>query len=93
MTLSFPSGLPGSPNPTRSSTRSTRTRPRSSVRNTFDAIVDDLVQLDGRVRVGLAGAVPLTSEITVAARESLDLRPGDVVFASVKATDIDVEPA
>ena len=70
-----------------------RRRPQSSVRNTFEVVVDDLVQLDGRMRVGLAGPVSLTSEITVAARDALDLRPRDVVFAAVKATDIDVEPA
>lgn len=70
-----------------------RESPRSSARNSFDVIVDDLVQLDGRVRVGLVGALSLTAEITVAARDSLGLRPGDRVVATVKATDIDVEPA
>jgi molybdopterin-binding protein len=41
------------------------------------------------VRVGFEGPVRLVAEVTAAALRSLDLRPGDVVHASVKATDIE----
>lgn len=65
----------------------------SSPRNTWSGIIADVDRLGDRVRVGLDGALPLVAEITVAALESLELRPGDEVFASVKATDIEVYPA
>ena len=65
----------------------------SSVRNTFAGVVADLDRLGDRVRVSIEGPLPLTAEITVAAMEALELRPGDDVHASVKATDIEVYPA
>jgi molybdate transport system ATP-binding protein len=37
--------------------------------------------------------VPLVAEITSAALEALVLRPGDRVWASVKATEISTYPA
>ncbi len=64
----------------------------SSPRNTWSGIIADVDRLGDRVRVGLDGALPLVAEITTAALESLELRPGDEVFASVKATDIEVYP-
>jgi len=39
--------------------------------------------------VRIEGSLPITAEITTAALESMQLRPGDTVYASVKATDID----
>lgn len=45
------------------------------------------------MRVSLDGPLPLTAEITAAALDSLGIRPGDSVFAAVKATDIDAYPA
>jgi molybdate transport system ATP-binding protein len=65
----------------------------SSVRNTWPGVVADIDRLGDRVRVGIDGALPLTAEITVAALESLALRPGDDVVAAVKATDIECYPA
>jgi molybdate transport system ATP-binding protein len=41
-----------------------------------------------RVRVRVNGDVPLIAEITAAALDDLMLRPGDHVWASVKATEI-----
>lgn len=64
----------------------------SSPRNTWSGIIADVDRLGDRVRVGIDGALPLVAEITTAALESLELRPGDEVFASVKATDIEVYP-
>jgi molybdate transport system ATP-binding protein len=65
----------------------------SSARNTWTGIIAEVDRLGDRARVGLDGALPLVAEITVAALESLDLRPGDDVHASVKATDIEVYSA
>jgi molybdate transport system ATP-binding protein len=70
-----------------------RTTHDTSARNTWPGVVDDVDRLADRARVGIAGPIHLTAEITVAALEALALRPGDEVFASVKATDIEVYPA
>ena len=65
----------------------------SSARNSWSATITDVDQLGDRVRVGLDGQLPLTAEITAAALEAMQLRPGDDIYASVKATDIEVYPA
>lgn len=61
----------------------------SSARNLWEGVVGDIDRLGDRVRVGIDGPLPLTAEITAAALESLQIRPGDTVFASAKATDIE----
>ena len=71
----------------------TREPPSSSARNVWSGTIVDLDRLGERVRVVLDGPLPVTAEITVAAMDALVLRPGDEVFAAVKATDIDVAPA
>ena len=65
----------------------------SSVRNIWPGTVADIDRLGDRCRVSLHGALPLIAEITAAALESLALRPGDEIFAAVKATDIEAYPA
>ncbi|MGH9180506.1 MAG: TOBE domain-containing protein, partial [Acidimicrobiales bacterium] len=45
------------------------------------------------VRVTLDGPVPICAELTPAAIVALDLAAGVPVWASVKATEIDVYPA
>lgn len=70
----------------------TREAPASSARNVWPGTIVDVDRLGDRVRVVLDGLLPLTAEITVAALDALELRPGDAVHAAVKATDIDVEP-
>jgi molybdate transport system ATP-binding protein len=65
----------------------------SSVRNVWNGTIGDIDRLGDRVRVSIMGVLPLTAEITVAALDALQLRPGDEIYASVKATDIDVYPA
>ena len=62
----------------------------SSVRNQWRCTVGDIDRLGDRARVSLHGVLPLTAEVTVAALESLGLRPGDDIVATVKATDIEV---
>lgn len=70
-----------------------RAAPDTSARNAFAGTVDDLDRLGDRVRVGVAGPVHLTAEITTAALDRLSLALGEEVWASMKATDIAVYPA
>jgi molybdate transport system ATP-binding protein len=65
----------------------------TSARNRWTGTVTDIERLGDRARVSIDGALPLTAEITVAALDALELRPGDEVHASVKATDIEAYPA
>ena len=65
----------------------------TSARNVWAGRVVDLDRLGERVRVVVDGPVRLTAEITVAALDALALRPGDDVHASVKATEVVVDPA
>ena len=69
-----------------------RSRPDGSPRNTWAVPVDDLEAVGDRVRVALGGALPLVAEITPAAVADLALAPGEQVWATIKATDIDVYP-
>ena len=65
----------------------------TSARNTWPGVVGEIDRLGDRVRIGIDGPMRLTAEITVSSLDSLALRPGDAVHASVKATDIDTYPA
>jgi molybdate transport system ATP-binding protein len=67
--------------------------PEGSPRNVWPATVTDIDRHTDRVRVRLAGEVPLVAEITPAALDALALRPGDRVWATVKATEIATYPA
>jgi molybdate transport system ATP-binding protein len=66
--------------------------PEGSQRNVWRLIVADIDQQHDRVRVRLQGVVPLVAEITPAALTSLGFRPGDEVWAAVKATEIATYP-
>jgi molybdate transport system ATP-binding protein len=70
-----------------------RTVPDGSPRNVWAVTVADIDRRADRVRVRLYGAVPLVAEITPAALDALGLRPGDAIWASVKATEITTYPA
>lgn len=65
----------------------------SSARNAWPGTIATIDRLGDRVRLSLDGPLPLTAEITVAALDHLALRPGDEIYASVKATEIEVMPA
>jgi molybdate transport system ATP-binding protein len=67
-------------------------RPASSARNVLRGRIQALDPHGARVRVRLATTPPLVSEITPEAVEALGLRVGLEVWASVKATEIDVYP-
>jgi molybdate transport system ATP-binding protein len=72
----------------------TRERPHdSSARNTWPGTIADIDRLGDRVRVRLDGPLALTAEITERALDELHLRPGDAVFATAKATDLECYPA
>ena len=43
-----------------------------------------------RARVRLGGPLPITAEVTTAAAAELALRPGEEVWVSVKATEVEV---
>jgi len=70
-----------------------RSHPEGSPRNVWEATVADLDAAGDRVRVQLAGPVPLVAEITAGALAELGLRPGEPVWASVKATELVTYPA
>ena len=76
----------------RSQSRSTGSVPDGSPRNVWPATVADIDRRADRVRVRLDGAVPLVAEITPAALDALVLRPGDELWATVKATEITAYP-
>ncbi|HYM51199.1 MAG TPA: ABC transporter ATP-binding protein [Candidatus Limnocylindrales bacterium] len=69
-----------------------RHRPEGSARNVIDGVVRQTVPLAGRVRVTLAaeGGTTLVAEVTRQSSMELDLSPGTAVFASFKATEIEV---
>jgi molybdate transport system ATP-binding protein len=69
-----------------------RERPEGSARNAWSMHIVDVDRNGDRVRVRLDGHPPLVAEVTTAGLAALDVRPGDAVWASVKATDIDVQP-
>jgi molybdate transport system ATP-binding protein len=64
----------------------------TSARNTWNGTVGDIERIGDRVRVGVDGPLTLTAEITAAALDALELRHGDPIHASVKATDIETYP-
>jgi molybdate transport system ATP-binding protein len=66
--------------------------PEGSPRNVWRGNVTDIDRGAHRVRVSLTGEMPLVAEITPAALDALGLRVGDVVWASVKATEISAYP-
>jgi molybdate transport system ATP-binding protein len=67
--------------------------PSGSARNAWPGAVESIEPLGNRVRVRVAGTVPLTAEITPAALADLGIAPGTEVWTSVKATDVTVDPA
>ena len=69
-----------------------RAEPEGSPRNRWRTTVHHLDLLGDRVRVGLGSPVDLVAEITPAARADLGMGEGDAVWASVKATEIEIYP-
>jgi molybdate transport system ATP-binding protein len=69
-----------------------RSRPEGSPRNVWTAHVVAADRSGDRVRVRLDAPAALVVEVTPAGFEALDVREGDLVWASVKASEIVVAP-
>lgn len=69
-----------------------RHHPEGSARNVWPGTAGELNFVGDRARVGIAGPVPLIAEVTAASVAELHLAEGGQVWASVKATDVDVYP-
>ena len=71
------------------------TPPSGTPRNAWPGTVAGLEPDVGgrRVRVRVGGPVPVVAEVTSAAADELGLRPGQAVWATVKATEVVVHPA
>lgn len=69
-----------------------RRQPEGSARNVWATTIGSIDPHVDRVRLRLSGAVPLIAEITPAALAELAVRPGDTVWASVKATETEIYP-
>ncbi|MER5636836.1 ABC transporter ATP-binding protein [Kitasatospora sp. NPDC002227] len=70
-----------------------RERPASSARNLWQLEVAGLDLHGDQVRVDLTGPLPLAADLTPAAAAELDLAPGALVWASVKAAQTHAYPA
>ncbi len=70
-----------------------RHEPEGTPRNLLPGTVEHLDVEGDRVRVIVAGAVPVTAEVTPAAVAELELTAGAAVWASIKATEVSVYPA
>ena len=70
-----------------------RERPGGSPRNAWACRIESLDVERDVLRVALTGKPPLVAEVTTEAFAELGLGPGDTVWASVKATEIEVFPA
>jgi molybdate transport system ATP-binding protein len=69
-----------------------RHAPEGSARNVWLGQARELYRAGDRARIRVAGPVPLVAEVTAASVAELHLADGGPVWASVKATDIDVYP-
>ncbi|TML15582.1 MAG: hypothetical protein E6G39_06695 [Actinobacteria bacterium] len=70
-----------------------RTAPDGSPRNVWRTVITDIDRSFDRVRVSLGDPLPLTAELTTVGLASLDRHPGDEIWASIKATEINTYPA
>jgi molybdate transport system ATP-binding protein len=69
-----------------------RARPEGSPRNVWSGRIRGTDLLGDRVRIHVDGAVPVVAEVTAGAVGDLALHDGVDVWASVKATEVDVYP-
>ena len=70
-----------------------RRPPEGTPRNVWRGEAEVLDVLGDRVRVRVTGPVPLVAEVTPAGASDLRLADGGPVWATVKATEVDVYPA
>jgi len=67
-------------------------RPEGSPRNSWETTIDLVESLGDRARLNVGTPLPLTVEVTSDSVRSLELTTGSVVWVSIKATEIGVEP-
>jgi len=65
-----------------------RDKPSGSPRNVFRSEVKEIIHMGDKVRLSLNGALPMCAEISANALDELELKEGDSVYASLKATAI-----
>ena len=70
-----------------------RQPPEGTPRNVWKGTAETLEVIGDRVRVRVAGQVPIVAEVTPGAASELRLADGGPVWATVKATEVDVYPA
>jgi molybdate transport system ATP-binding protein len=70
-----------------------RRPPDGTPRNVWPGVAGSLDREGDRVRVLVAGPVPIVAEVTAAAVDDLRLAEGGDVWVSVKATEVTVYPA
>jgi molybdate transport system ATP-binding protein len=70
-----------------------RDRPAGTPRNVWPGTITSVDDEGDRVRVDVAGSIPIVAEVTPAAVDDLALAPGAEVWVSVKATEIAAYPA
>ncbi len=70
-----------------------RVPPEGSPRNTWRVTVTDIEQHAHTTRLRLDGTPPVLADITTATLADLRVRPGDVLWAALKATEIRTYPA
>jgi len=66
-------------------------RPSGSPRNSWVTTVAIVERLGPRVRLRTDEPLPLTVELTAAATDELELRPGKTIWVAVKATEIGLQ--
>jgi molybdate transport system ATP-binding protein len=66
--------------------------PHGSPRNVLTGLVTSLEPFSDRVRVTVASTPAIHADITTAALADLRLSPGTPVWATIKATDLDIYP-
>ena len=69
-----------------------RSRPDGSPRNVWRGAIEAIDREGDRVRLQIGGEIPTVAEITTRALHDLDVQSGDLVWVSLKATEIDVYP-
>ena len=69
-----------------------RGRPAGSPRNAWPGRVSSVDPEGDRVRVSVAGPLPVLAEVTPAAVAELGLAPGEAVWVAFKATEVEVYP-
>jgi molybdate transport system ATP-binding protein len=70
-----------------------RRSPEGTPRNVWTGVAESLDREGERVRVRVAGRLPIVAEVTPAAVAELDLADGGEVWVSVKAAEVAVYPA